>query len=160
FGSAVTVPGTGVVLNNGMMWFDPRPGLPNSAGPGKRPLNNMSPMIVLRDGRPVMAVGAMGGRRIISAVVAIVSNVLDFGMGMQEACEAPRLDLSTGGVLVDPRIPAGVIAELHRRGHDVQVRPDTFGAFEFGSPACILIEDGGLMRTGVDALNPAASAAM
>lgn len=159
FGCGVTVPGTGVLLNNGMMWFDPRPDRPNSAGPGKRPLNNMSPILVLREGRPMMVVGAMGGRRIIDAVAAIVSNVVDFGMTMQEACEAPRLDLSTGEVLADSRLPADVIENLRRRGHVVRVQDDTFGAFEYGSPAAILIEPDGLMRTGVDPLNPAAAAA-
>ena len=158
FGSAVLVPGTGIVLNNGMMWFDPRPGRPNSVGPAKRPLNNMSPVIVLRDNKPFMAVGAMGGRRIIGAVVAIVSNVLDYGMGMQQACAAPRVDLSTERVLADPRIPPDVLNDLRSRGHDVTELEDTFGAFEYGSPAGILV-DQGLLCTGVDPLNPAAAAA-
>jgi gamma-glutamyltranspeptidase/glutathione hydrolase len=158
FGSAVLVPGTGIVLNNGMMWFDPRPGRPNSVGPAKRPLNNMSPLIVLRDNKPLMAVGAMGGRRIIGAVATIVSNVLDYGMGMQQACAAPRVDLSTTCVLADPRIPPDVLHELRSRGHDVTELEDTFGAFEYGSPAGIYIDQGRL-HTGVDPLNPAAAAA-
>ena len=159
FGSAVTVPGTGILLNNGMMWFDPRPGRPNSVGPGKRPLNNMSPLLVLREGRPRLAIGAMGGRRIIGAVTQIVSNVLDFGMSVQEACAAPRLDASTGALLADPRLSAEALAELRSRGRDVTVAPDLVGAFEYGSPAGILIDADGTLRTGVDPLNPAAAAA-
>jgi len=153
------VPGTGVVLNNGMMWFDPRPGRPNSVGPFKRPLNNMSPLLVMRNGRPRLAVGAMGGRRILGAVTTIVSNVLDFGMGMQAACAAPRIDLSTGIVLADPRISPDVLDGLRARGHRVRESPDVFGSFEYGSPAAILLDDDGQMSTGVDPLNPAAGAA-
>ncbi len=159
FGSSVTVPGTGILLNNGMMWFDPRPGRPNSVGPGKRPLNNMSPLVVLREGRPWLAVGAMGGRRIIGAAAAIVRNAVDFGMGMQEACAAPRPDVSTGEVLIDPRVPPEVIAALRERGHDLRICDDTLGAFEYGSPACIMRDDSGLLTTGVDPLNPAAAMA-
>ncbi|HKG25162.1 MAG TPA: gamma-glutamyltransferase, partial [Thermomicrobiales bacterium] len=85
FGCGVTVPGTGVLLNNAMSWFDPEPGRINSAAPGKRGLNNMSPLVVLRDGQPVLAVGAAGGRKIIHALAQIVSNVIDHGMGVQDA---------------------------------------------------------------------------
>ena len=79
-GSRVVLPATGVLMNNGVMWFDPRPGQPNSIGPGKRPLTNMFPLI-LRDGAaPVIAAGASGGRRIMAAVLQLLWFVTDFGM--------------------------------------------------------------------------------
>ena len=68
FGARVSVPGLGLTLGHGMSRFEPRPGHPNSPGPGKRPLHNMCPTIVLRDGQPVLALGARGGRQIPNAV--------------------------------------------------------------------------------------------
>ena len=65
FGSRYVLPQTGILMNNGIMWFDPRPGRPNSIGPGKRALTNMCPLVAARDGRPRFGVGASGGRRIL-----------------------------------------------------------------------------------------------
>ncbi len=79
-GSRVVLPRSGVLLNNGVMWFDPRPGQPNSPAPGKRPLTNMLP-VILRDGnRPWIAAGASGGRRILAAVFQTLTYAADFGM--------------------------------------------------------------------------------
>ena len=71
FGSKVLLPDTGILMNNGIMWFDPRPGRPNSMAPAKRPLSNMCPAIGLRDGAPFLAIGASGGRKIVSAVTQL-----------------------------------------------------------------------------------------
>src|SRR4029453_421954 len=73
-GSRVVLPHTGILMNNGVMWFDPRPGLPNSLAPGKRPLTTMLPLI-LRDGAgtPYIAAGASGGRRIMAAALQLVA---------------------------------------------------------------------------------------
>ncbi len=79
FGSGVVARGTGVLLNNGMTWFDPEPGRISSIAPGKRILWAPSPTIALKDGRPLLGVGAPGGRRIMSAIVQSLVNVLDFG---------------------------------------------------------------------------------
>ena len=108
FGCAVIVPGTGVLLNNAMLWFDPRSGRPNSVAPGKRGVHNMAPLLVLRDGRPLLAVGAPGGRRIINAMAQIVMNVLDEGMGVQEAITVPRIDCSGPTVLGREVLSRGV----------------------------------------------------
>src|SRR5207302_6199680 len=85
FGSAVMPPGTGFLLTNGMYWFDPRPGRPNSIAPGKRVLWAGAPTVALRDGRPFLACGAPGGRKIMSAVVQTLSTVIDYGDGPQDA---------------------------------------------------------------------------
>jgi gamma-glutamyltranspeptidase/glutathione hydrolase len=101
FGAKVTVPGTGVLLNNEMDDFTVKIGVPNMYGlvqgeanaiaPGKRPLSSMSPTIVSNaEGKPVMVVGTPGGSRIITAVLHSIVNVIDYGMNVQEAVDAPR----------------------------------------------------------------------
>jgi len=91
FGSRVTVPGTGMLLNDNMYLFDPHPGQANSVAAGKRMLSSMSPTVVLKDGKPFMALGTPGGTRIFAAVLQAISNVIDHGMTLQEAVEAPRV---------------------------------------------------------------------
>ena len=90
FGSRYVLPQTGILMNNGVMWFDPRPGRPNSIGPGKRALTNMCPVVVARDGRPWFGVGASGGRRILGAVLQMASFVVDFAMDPEAAAHHPR----------------------------------------------------------------------
>ena len=106
FGSKVVLPSSGVLMNNGIMWFDPRPGSPNSLAPGKRPLTNMNPMIVRRDGKAWFAIGASGGRKILPAVFQVASFLIDHGMSLEDAFHQPRIDASGGDtVSVDPRLP-------------------------------------------------------
>jgi len=100
FGAGVTAAKTGVLLNDEMDDFTAKPGVANSFGlvqgatnaiaPGKRPLSSMSPTIVTKDGKPVMVVGTPGGSRIITAVLHTILNVVDYGMNVQEAVDAPR----------------------------------------------------------------------
>ena len=100
FGAAVTAAKTGVLLNDEMDDFTAKPGVPNGFGlvqgeanaiaPGKRPLSSMSPTIVSKDGKPVLVVGTPGGSRIITAVLLTIINVIDYGMNVQEAVDAPR----------------------------------------------------------------------
>ncbi len=100
FGAKVTATGTGVLLNNEMDDFTAKPGVPNSFGlvqgeanaiaPGKRPLSSMSPTILSKDGKPLLILGTPGGSRIITAVLHTILNVVDYGMDIQEAVDAPR----------------------------------------------------------------------
>jgi gamma-glutamyltranspeptidase/glutathione hydrolase len=100
FGAYVTPPGTGILLNDEMDDFTVKVGVPNLFGlvqgeanaiaPGKRPLSSMSPTIVSRDGKPVMVTGTPGGSRIITVVLHTILNVIDYGMNVQEAVDAPR----------------------------------------------------------------------
>ncbi len=100
FGAGLTVAKTGVLLNDEMDDFTAKPGVANGFGlvqgaanviaPGKRPLSSMSPTIVTKDGKPVMVVGSPGGSRIITAVLHTILNVVDYGMNLQEAVDAPR----------------------------------------------------------------------
>lgn len=109
FGSKVVLPETGILMNNGIMWFDPRPGSPNSLAPNKRPLTNMSPMIARRNGKAWFAIGASGGRKILPAVYQIASFLIDHGMSLEDAFHQPRIDASGGeSVSVDPRLPEAV----------------------------------------------------
>jgi gamma-glutamyltranspeptidase/glutathione hydrolase len=101
YGSGVTVPGLGFLLNDEMDDFAAKPGCPNLFGlvqgennaiaPSRRPLSSMTPTIVLKDGKPFLALGAPGGSRIITAVQQVLLNVVDFGMNVQEAIDAPRI---------------------------------------------------------------------
>ncbi len=149
WGSRVVVPGTGVLMNNGMMWFDPEPGRPNSVGGGKRPLSNMAPAVAASASGTLAAIGASGGRRIMNCVAQIVSNLADHGFGMQAAVSAPRIDASTLDLLVDYRISEPTRDALRRRGHRVVVKDDRLFRGEFASPACVLRANGAF-RGGVD----------
>jgi gamma-glutamyltranspeptidase/glutathione hydrolase len=91
FGAQVTVDGLGLVLGHGMSRFDPRPGQPNSPGPGKRPLHNMCPTIVSREGKPILALGAVGGRRIPNTLFDVLAYRIGEGRSLEEAVRAPRM---------------------------------------------------------------------
>ena len=105
-GSRVMLPGTGIMMNNGVMWFDPIPGTPNAIAPGKRALNNMCPVIAASGGQPEIAVGASGGRRIMASVFQLLSFVADFGMEPEAAAHHPRIDVSgPSGIGADRRLP-------------------------------------------------------
>ena len=107
---------SGILMNNGIMWFDPRPGSPNGLAPGKRPLTNMCPVIALRGGKPWFAIGASGGRKIFPAVLQISSFLVDHGMYLEDAIHQPRIDASEGDfVAVDPRMPLAVRKALARK---------------------------------------------
>ena len=103
FGSAVVIDGTGICLNNGTCWFDPEPGSVTSIGPGKRILSAASPVLVSRGGRPWLALGSPGGRRVISAVYQCLVNAIDFGLGMQAAISAPRVHAEGPDTLISDR---------------------------------------------------------
>ncbi len=119
FGARYIVPGTGMIPNNYMFVFTPRPGLANSVAPGKRVTSSMSPVIVLRDGKPRFALGLPGGLRIFPSVMQALSNLIDHGMSVQEAVEAPRLWTQGFGVEVENSVPSDVLAALRDRGHNV-----------------------------------------
>jgi gamma-glutamyltranspeptidase/glutathione hydrolase len=158
FGSGFASPGTGVVLNNGMMWFDPVPGRINSIQPGKRALNNMTPALVLSPDGAVMAVGASGGRRITNCVTQLISKVVDFGMGPQEAIDSPRVDCSLPETALDPRFAEELVAGLRSRGHRIHVTGDmdlAEGFSSFASPVAIVAGGRAGFRAGVDTFHSA-----
>jgi len=120
YGARVTVDGLGLTLGHGMSRFEPRPGHPNSPGPGKRPLHNMCPTIVLRDGQPVLALGARGGRQIPNAVFEVLTQFVALGRDMSEAVAAPRLHTEgNAGLQFEKSWPAGDVEPAERAGYRV-----------------------------------------
>jgi len=121
FGAQVTADGLGIVLGHGMSRFDPRPGHPNCPGPGKRPLHNMCPTVVTRDGIPVLAVGGAGGLRIPNTIYDVLIDYVIAGHSMADAIAAPRLH-STGTLDVgyDGKWSTRQIEDLSKLGFNVR----------------------------------------
>ncbi|WP_027284526.1 gamma-glutamyltransferase [Rubritepida flocculans] len=153
-GSRLVLPRSGVLMNNGVMWFDPTPGSANAIAPGKRPLCNMCP-VILPDarGNPEIAGGASGGRRIMAAVFQLLSYVADFAMDPEAAAHHPRLDVSgPEGVTADRRLGEAVIAALAADA-PVEVVEHAVMPVNFACPNLIQQKEG--MRVGVtDAMSP------
>ncbi|HYZ47476.1 MAG TPA: gamma-glutamyltransferase, partial [Sphingomonas sp.] len=131
YGVGLVADGTGVLLNNELDDFTAAPGASNAfglvgfeanlPGAGKRPLSSMSPTIVLKDGKPVLVTGTPGGSRIISAVVQIVVDVLDYNMDIAAAVAAPRVhhQWMPDEVRVERGFPEETLAALRAKGHKV-----------------------------------------
>jgi gamma-glutamyltranspeptidase/glutathione hydrolase len=143
FGSGLTVPGTGIMLNNEMDDFAVAPDSPNAYGlvdtsganavaPGKRPLSSMTPTILVKDGRPWMASGSPGGPRIISTTLLSIVNVVDWGMDAQAAVSAPRFhhQWQPDVLRVEPEVARDVVESLRARGHVVEVERQHWSAAE------------------------------
>jgi len=152
FGSRVTVPGTGVLLNNGMMWFDPEPGRPNSVAGGKRPLSNMAPALLsdMDSGAVTAAFGSSGGRKIMNCHAQLVSDLTDRGMAVQPALEAPRIDASTAELLASIRYPESTLAALAAMGHRVSSRDERLLTGDFASPVAICRAADGTLTAAAD----------
>jgi len=149
FGSMVTVPGTGVMLNNCMGLFDPRPGRANSVAGGKRMLSSMAPTIVLRDGAPYLCIGTPGGTRIFPAICQALVNIIDFGMTVQQAVEAPRVwtmgipDTPEGKLHLELGFSEETLNRLRAMGHDVLEVPKVAGGMNG-----VMVDDEGRMHGG------------
>jgi gamma-glutamyltranspeptidase/glutathione hydrolase len=127
FGARFMVPGTGIVPNNYMYLFDPHPGRALSIAPGKRVTTSMSPLMALKDGKIVFALGLPGGLRIFGTAMQALVNLIDHGMSLQEAVEAPRLWTQGGAVEIEDAFPESVRAALRERGHDIAIMPHVAG---------------------------------
>lgn len=145
-GSAITVPGRGFLLNNELTDFNfapLTPGVfdPNLPAPGKRPRSSMSPTIVLRDGRPFIAVGSPGGATIITTVLQVLTERLDRGLSLPQAVAAPRLSQRNGAATeVEPGVPAWLRTGLEQRGHVLKANP------EIGAAAALEFLPGGRVQ--------------
>jgi gamma-glutamyltranspeptidase/glutathione hydrolase len=158
FGSRFVSPSTGVLMNNGIMWFDPRPGGPNSVGPGKRPLCNMCPVVVSRDGRPWLAAGASGGRRIVGAMTQVLSFVVDFQMDASPAAHHPRIDVSgTATIGIDHRLSSDIASALAGCG-PVRELEHTAYPLNFACPNLIVRRDDGQCEGISDVMSPSSGA--
>jgi gamma-glutamyltranspeptidase/glutathione hydrolase len=120
FGACVTVEGLGLTLGHGMSRFDPNPGHPNAPGPGKRPLHNMVPTIVTRDGKAVLAVGGTGGRKIPNALLEVLTQRIVLGKPLAASIAAPRVHTEGDSALsFEKAWPATETAALRRLGYAV-----------------------------------------
>jgi len=153
-GSRVVLPGTGILMNNGVFWFDPRPGRPNSIGPSKRPLCNMSPVIVAENGRPIIAAGASGGRRILASVLQVLLFLLEYGMDPVAAAHHPRIDVSgPDTVTADRRLAPAILAALAER-FTTDLVEHTVLPVNFACPNLIVREADGSVTGVSDVMTP------
>lgn len=125
--SGVITPGLGFMYNNSMINFDPNPGGRNSIAPGKGRTTGMAPTIVSQDGKPVLVLGAPGASRIITSVLQVMLNVIDFGMSISDAVAAPRFDCQGERIVCHLRIPEYVCATVRER-HPIIRLPQSHGA--------------------------------
>jgi gamma-glutamyltranspeptidase / glutathione hydrolase len=157
WGARVVVPGTGILLNNGMIWFDPEPGKPNSVAGGKRALVNMVPVLGFRRGQPSFTLGAPGGRGIVSGIPQVVSNLVDLKASPQAAIDAPRLHTEGGELLVSTRVGEKNLAGLARKGHTVVPKAESYSTLNFSRPIAIRVTPKGL-EAGCEPYSAAAAA--
>ena len=163
FGARWMIPGTGIIPNNYMLNYDPRPGRALSVAPGKRVPTSMAPMIVLRDGRPVFALGLPGAVRIFPSAMQAIVNLIDHGMTLQEAVEAPRLWTEGHHLELEPAY-APMADAMRLRGHEVRLvktigggmnaigfAPDgtMTGAACWRADGTVMAQGGGLARPGI-----------
>ncbi|RKQ69844.1 gamma-glutamyltransferase [Oceanibaculum indicum] len=163
FGARIMVPGTGIIPNNYMLNYDPRPGKAMSIAPGKRVPTAMAPMIILKEDRPVFALGLPGGVRIFPSAMQAIVNLIDHRMSLQQAVEAPRLWTEGHHIELEPAY-ADMGGDLAQRGREVRLVKTAGGgmnaiAFEkdgmMTGAACwradgtAMAQSGGLARPGV-----------
>ena len=149
YGSGITIPGTGILMNNEMDDFSAKPGVPNAFGllggeanaiePGKRPLSSMTPTLVFRDGQPLLATGTPGGSRIITTVLQQLVNLIDHGMGIADATHAPRVhhQWMPDALGIEPGFSPDTLALLRARGHEL-----ADARWSMGSLQSVLYRDG------------------
>ena len=157
FGSFVTVPGTGILLNNLMSVFDPEPGHTHSIFAGASPAAAYAPTLLSNLGGLRAALGAPGGRRIPTAVAQVISNLVDLEMGIQEAISAPRIHAESPLVEVDSRFTKAVLDGLSSLGHEVVAGEKTPVSFNFAHPVGIVVRPNGWLAGGTDPMAPSAA---
>ncbi len=155
FGSKVTVPGLGFLLNDNMDNFAAQPGKANQYGlvqgeanaiqPGKQPVSSMTPTIVMKNGKLFMVVGTPGGPTIINSVLQAIVNVIDFGMNAQDAVNAPRFHHQwyPDRLFLEPGFSPDTIALLKARGHTIEMKASN-------NDLNMILLDGGFIEGAVD----------
>jgi gamma-glutamyltranspeptidase/glutathione hydrolase len=136
----VAVPGTGIILNNGMGNFDPRPGRPNSIAPGKMPIFAVPTLVALENGRAVFAAAGAGGYRITTGVLHTLLHWRDFGLPLAAAIAAPRVHCQGKEIYVDARIDPDIRVALAALGHRVVSQADDPGLNAFARVSAVSLD--------------------
>lgn len=156
FGARLLLPETGILLNNGINWFDPRPGAPNSIAPGKRVLSNYCPVIAVGPD-DVIGLGGAGGRKIIPAMLNLVAFLVDHGMSLEEALHAPRVDVSGPDLVVaDGAIPAADLDVIAAR-HPTALAERAVYPYAFTIASAVRLK-GGVAEGAAEPIQPCAEA--
>lgn len=153
FGTGIVPKGTGFLLNDQLGDFSVDPKSPNAPAANRRPVSNMTPLILFKDGRPVLVLGSPGGTRIFPSMAQILFNIIEFGMSLDEAIESPRFfTYSVGGkprpISVEKRMDVRTIEALKSLGHEITGRED-YDKY-FGGAHGIMILPGGRLIGGAD----------
>jgi gamma-glutamyltranspeptidase/glutathione hydrolase len=150
FGSGFAVPGTGLVLNNILKWSDLDPESPNVLRPGRKAGTMMSPTQVYRDGRFLLSIGTPGSYGILQTTAQMLLNVLDFGMNVQEAIEAPRVRVYRDTLIdAEARLSGATLDALRSRGHQVNVL-DEWSWVVGGGQGVMRDPESGALMAGAD----------
>jgi len=143
FGARIMLPQTGILMNNGMMWFDPRPGTPNSVEGGRYPLCNMCPVIVKKaanrtSGNSIFAVGACGGRKIFPSVFQLISFMVDNQLSVDDAVHKSRIDNSGSEVItIMDSMPGDIVDQLMNSFPQSRLRPNGVSPNHFALPQLV-----------------------
>ena len=149
FGSLVAVPGTGVILNNSMINYDPRPNRGNSIAPGKMPFFAVPTLVATRDRMPALAAAGSGGYPILAGVINTIANHVDHGLSIQAAIDRPRVHSQGNETFIDARVPEPVRARLSEIGHELVVQATTPGELPFSRVSAVAVTEG-TMTAGAD----------
>jgi len=163
-GSGIVVPGRGFLLNNEMTDFSAvySASDPNRIDPGKRPRSSMSPTIILKDGKPFLALGSPGGSTIITTVLQTILNRVDLGMSISDAIAAPRASQrNTAKVTAEPEFITAYGSQLTPYGHQFTPSGDAFtSAAEIGAATAIEFRPGGRMIAAAEPVRRGGGSAM
>jgi len=154
FGTGIVPDGTGFLLNDHMADFSTNPKSPNAPHPSRRPVSSMGPLIMFKKGEPFLVLGSPGGTRIFSSLAQIIINIVDFGMTLDEAIEAPRFfSYSVAGkprpVSVESRIPEATLKALETLGHQIAVKED-YDKYFGGAQALMILKPKKIILGGAD----------
>jgi gamma-glutamyltranspeptidase/glutathione hydrolase len=146
FGVGVATEKTGIMLHNRGACFVLDPAHPNTIGPSKRPMHTIIPALGMKNGRCELAFGVMGGGYQAMGHAHVVSNMVDHGMDVQQAIDAPRVFAEGAKTVIERGVPAATVEGLKSRGHDIAVRPQPYG----GGQAIRIDWDRGVLIGGSD----------
>lgn len=154
FGTGIVPEGTGFLLNDHMADFSTDPDSPNAPRPNRRPVSNMGPLIMFKDGKPFLSLGSPGGTRIFPSLSQIIINIVDFEMSLDKAIEAPRFfTYSSGGkarpIAVEPRISKATLRALEKLGHKITLK-DPYDKYFGGAQGFMILRGGKLIHGGAD----------